>query len=108
MARRSTDTLSDDYVKAVVDILKRDYAPLHKKSKVESYRQNFASIRICVIDPDFQGMNLSERDERVWKILERLPDEIQSQITMLVLLTPKETKTSLAYLEFSDPTPSGL
>ena len=38
--------------------------------------------------------------------LEKLPEEVQSDISMVVLLTPAETKRSLANLEFEDPSPS--
>jgi stress-induced morphogen len=103
MTRRSTKTLPDAYVNSVLEILHQDYAQAHAKAKVDVYRQNFASIRIRVIDPDFQGMDRVQRDNLLWKTIEKLPDEIQSQITMLVLLTPKETKTSFANMEFNDP-----
>jgi hypothetical protein len=37
-----------------------------------------------------------------------LPDEIQSDLSSLILLAPEETKKSFANLEFEDPIPSQL
>jgi hypothetical protein len=47
-----------------------------------------------------------EREPPVWNILKTLPEDIFSNITMLLLLTPKEAESSLANLEFNDPLPS--
>src|SRR6516164_2472528 len=56
--------------------------------------------------PSFQGLEKSDRHSRIWKYLESLPEELQSDISMVVLLTPAETPRSLANLEFEDPPPS--
>jgi len=59
-----------------------------------------------VIDPSFDGMEKSDRHSRIWDYLEKPSDGVQSDISMVVLLTPAETKRSLANLEFEDPSPS--
>jgi hypothetical protein len=82
------------------------YASEYKKAEIVLYRQNSISIRIRVIDPSFQLTEKSERHSKIWKYLEKLPKSIQSDISMIVLLTPEETKRSLANLEFDDPSPS--
>jgi hypothetical protein len=82
------------------------YTGQYSEAEIVLYRQNSISIRIRVIDPSFDGMEKSERHTRIWKYLEKLPEGVQSDISMLFLLTPEETKRSLANLEFDDPSPS--
>jgi hypothetical protein len=82
------------------------YEQGHPAATIELYRQNSISVRIRIIDPSFQGLEKSDRHLRVWKYLETLPEDLQSDISMVVLLTPAETPRSLANLEFEDPSPS--
>ena len=82
------------------------YAEKHPDAEIELYRRNSISVRIRVIDPVFADMGMPERHERIWEHLETLPDEIQSDISMLVTLAPEEAKRSMANLEFEDPSPS--
>lgn len=84
------------------------YLRLHPKAKIEVVRQNPVSVRIRVIDPDFQGKNRLDREPEVWAMLRTLPDETFQNITMLLLVSPKEAKNSLASQEFDDPIPSRL
>jgi hypothetical protein len=107
MPRYGPDRPPDDDVQAVLALL-NEYKASHPGSKVKSYRQNSASIRIRIIDPGFAGEDRATRDDLIWKILEGLPERIQSQITVLLLLTPEETKTSFANMDFEKPIPSGL
>jgi stress-induced morphogen len=90
----------------------RDALSEHKKAhpgaKTDIQRRNSVSIRIRITDPDFEGLDLVERDNQVWKILEKLPEDVLSQISLLLLLTPKEAKKSLADLEFDRPVRSSL
>ena len=62
------------------------------------------AIRIRIIDPDFAGMDLV--DTLLWKYLDKLPDEAISEITLLLLFTPKETKKSFANMAFENPVPT--
>lgn len=98
---------SDDDVEVIRELLE-GYKALHRSAEVECYRQNSASLRIRIIDPDFQGSDRMSRDDSLWKRLGRLPDEVQSQITMLLLLTPDEAETSFANMDFDNPIPSRL
>jgi stress-induced morphogen len=84
------------------------YQRSHPGARIRSYRQNSASIRIRIIDPDFQGMDRAERHDLVWDILESLSEDILSDITILLLLTPKEVKTSFANMDFENPIPCRL
>jgi hypothetical protein len=86
----------------------RDYENQHPDAQIEAYRQNSVSIRVRIIDPDFAGISRAERHEIVWRFLEPLPDDVQSQMSLLILLTPEELPTSIANLEFDNPIPSSL
>jgi stress-induced morphogen len=108
MSQRRTKRPPDTDVLAILDILKSTYRTAHPQSRVDSYRQNSASIRIRIIDPDFQALDRVDRDEQIWEILGKLPEDIQSQITILLLLTPEETKTSFVNMDFENPIPSRL
>jgi hypothetical protein len=66
------------------------------------------SVRVRIIDPSFDGKTKPERNDIVWNYLTELSDDEQSDISMLLLLTPSETKHSFANFEFEDPVPSKL
>jgi len=108
MARRTVIHDPGPAVQSILDILETQYKPAHPESEIRSYRQNSASIRIRIIDPDFRGVDRVTRDDQVWEILGRLPEDVQSQITVLLLLTPEEAKTSFANMDFENPIPSRL
>jgi stress-induced morphogen len=104
MSSPKTDSASQKIEKVL-----QEYEQSHKKAKPEVKWQNSVSRRIRIIDPDFAHQSLVEREEMVWPFLERLPKEVQSYITMLLLLTPDEVKEgSLMNLEFEHPIPSRL
>jgi stress-induced morphogen len=84
------------------------YERAHADAEVVIYRQNSVSIRIRIIDPDFNGMERADRHDAIWGLFDGLSDDIQSQVTLLLLLTPEETSTSFANFEFDHPVPSGL
>ena len=103
----SRDEKPDAGVRHILDAL-RDYESAHPHAQIEAYRQNPVSIRIRIIDPDLRGMDRVDRDSLLWKTLEKLPEEVQADITLLLLLTPEETAASIANLEFDHPVPSVL
>ena len=105
MARRDRSAQPDGQVQQILDIL-TEYERAHPQAQIEGRRQNPVSIRLRIIDPDFQGMNRIEREPAVWKLLRQLPEEVFVNITMLLLLTPEETEHSLASHEFDHPIPS--
>jgi stress-induced morphogen len=108
MSQRRTERPSDADVLAILDVLKSAYQTAHPQSEVRSYRQNSASIRIRIIDPDFKKLDRARRHDLIWDILEQLPEDTQSQVTILLLLTPEETKKSIANMDFENPIPSRL
>ena len=96
---------ADDALSAVQHAL-LDFERQHPHARIDIYRRNSISIRIRVVDPGFAGMRKSDRHALVWKHLEKLPEEIQGDISMVVLLGPDEIRNSMANLEFEDPSPS--
>jgi stress-induced morphogen len=107
MARRKKEKVIDADVLAILEGLEA-YRASHPSAKIDSYRQNSASIRIRIIDPDFKKMDRARRHDLIWDFLEQLPEDTQSQITILLLLTPEETKKSIANMDFENPIPSRL
>jgi hypothetical protein len=85
-----------------------EYQNDHPNAKIDVQRQNNVSVRVRVIDPDFKGMDRVDRDNLMWTFLDRLPEEVISNITMVLLLTPREAPKSLANMEFENPIPSRL
>lgn len=101
--RGKTDETIDQIIHAL-----RAYEADHPSAQIDVYRQNPVSVRVRIIDPVFAGMGKSHRSQMAWKYLDQLPDEVHSDISTLLLLSPDETKMSFANLEFEDPVPSGL
>ena len=105
MARRDRSTTPDVQVQQILDVL-TEYERVHPLAQIEGRRQNPVSIRLRIIDPDFQGMDRITREPEIWKLLRKLPEEVFVNITMLLLLTPEEAEHSLASQEFDHPIPS--
>lgn len=83
--------------------------------QADSYRYNSASIRVRVIDPQFEGMSREKRDTMVEQYLDRLPPETQRDIVTLFTFAPSELERAptklreyLLNTEFDDPSPSML
>ncbi len=91
----------------VLDVLAA-YTRRHAHAHIAVRRQNAVSLRIRIIDPDFQGMNRVEREPEVWQLLKTLPEDVFVDITMLLLLTPEEAEHSLANMDFDHPIPSRI
>lgn len=98
----------DRMTRQIEQILQDDFQSQHSKSKITVYRYNPGSIRIRIVDPSFAGKSLSEREAAVWKILEKLPEQVQLEISVCLLIAPNEQATSLMNLEFEQPLPSGF
>lgn len=97
----------DEILKRVAEALEQ-YQAAHRRAEIEAYRQNSVSVRVRVIDPGFEGKSRTQREDEVWPFLNKLPEETSAEISLLLLLTPKEAKTSFASLEFDDPIPSRI
>ncbi|MGL4421482.1 MAG: hypothetical protein ACRCZF_12505 [Gemmataceae bacterium] len=98
---------SDAVVQAIIHALQQ-YEQDHQEAQIDLYRQNPVSVRLRIIDPDFGSLGKAQRSQRAWTYLKKLPEEIASDISTVLLLTPDEMKLSFANFEFEDPVPSLL
>lgn len=78
----------------------------HPKAQLDMYRRNQYALRLRIIDSAFEGMDLVERDTVIREYLDSLPDDVMDDLTMIVLVTPKETATSIANFDYDNPQPS--
>ena len=101
--RGQNDPILDEFVTAL-----KEYESAHPQAEIDLYRQSRFSVRIRIVDPDFQALSNGRRDDMIWPYLEKLPEETISDLSMLVLLAPEETAKSFANLEFNDPIPSRI
>ena len=85
-----------------------EYDKTHSQAQIETYRQNSVSVRIRVLNPEFAGRSRTQREEEIWALLNKLPEETLAEISLLLLLTPVEAKNSFANSEFDDPIPSRI
>ena len=98
---------SDRIIEGIVASLS-GFEEKHPMARIDVYRQDSVSVRVRVIDPDFAGKTKSQRSQEIWNYLDKLPEELQSDISTILLLTPDEAKASFANVEFEDPVPSKL
>lgn len=98
---------TDQIIDRIIGVLE-SYAADHPDAQIDLYRQNPVSVRLRIIDPDFAGLGKPQRHQQAWKYLEQLPEEVQSDISTVLLLAPAEMKNSFANFEFEDPIPSKL
>jgi hypothetical protein len=61
-----------------------------------------------VIDPDFAELSKADRGRVVWPYLRKLPEDVQGDITVLLLLSPEEMVGSFANHDFENPARSRL
>jgi hypothetical protein len=97
----------DPILRKIIDAL-GEYDKAHPQAKIEAYRQNAVSVRIRVLNAEFAGRSRAQREEEIWPFLNKLPEETLAEISLLLLLTPDEAKSSFASSEFDDPIPSKL
>ena len=95
----------DDSLQEIAVALAK-YGELHHHADIVIYRQNSVSVRIRIVDPDFDGVNKADRHDIVWNFVKGLSEDQQSEISLLLLLTPDEVDTSFANDEFDHPIPS--
>jgi acid stress-induced BolA-like protein IbaG/YrbA len=83
--------------------------------QADAYRYNSATIRVRVIDSQFEGLPREARDAMVEEHLKKLPDNTQRDIVTLFTFAPSELdrapKNFREYMlnsEFDDPSPSML
>ena len=105
----SRNKIVDTTTRKVLAVLREHFLPEHPDAKAEAYRYNSASVRVRIVSPHYAGVPFSRRDQDVWPVLRtHLPDDILSQISLLLLLAPDEQAGSLMNREFEEPSPSRL
>jgi hypothetical protein len=102
MTRAQKPDRNSDRALAEIRGLLGEYKKRHRRSRVDCYRYNPVSIRIRVIDPDFRSIDRSEREDQIWKLLQTLPEDVQADITFVLLLAPEEVSSSAANLEYQE------
>ncbi len=95
----------DEAVEQVATVLEA-YEKAHDGAACLVYRYNPASIRVKIVDGTFHGRSKGERHDYARGFLSRLPEDVLSQIAVLLCLEPGES--ALLDLEFHDPTRSYL
>ena len=86
------------------------YEGQHPRAQIEAYRYGCfsAAIRVRVVDPDFAGISRADRHDILWSFLEQLPEDVLSEMSLLIPVTPDEMPKSIASIEFDNPVPSML
>lgn len=79
------------------------YEKENPEARISLYRFSPLSARIRIIDPGFARKTRGERNDYVWDYLDALPEDIHSEIGLVVLITPEEVGKSGSNLEFEDP-----
>src|SRR5215510_11665929 len=82
------------------------YEQTHAEAVCFVYRYNPAAIRVKIIDPAFHGRSKGERHDDAWGFLQRVPEDILAQISVLLCLEPGESAP--LDVEFHKPTRSYL
>lgn len=98
---------TDDGLQQIIQALDR-YAADHSPSAIDIYRHGQYVIRVRVINETFRGQAITNRHHTVWGYLKDLPEEVLSDLSVLLLLTPEEKEESYASHEFDDPLPARL
>jgi stress-induced morphogen len=88
--------------KAVEQLIDKHF-PNSPKNLPRVYRYSPVSIRARIVDDRFRGKNRSEREKMVQPLIRGLPDEVQEDLTILLLLAPDELKDSLMNREYENP-----
>jgi len=98
---------SDAVIDSIITVLE-NYQTNYPQAQIDLYRQNSVSVRVRIIDPEFAGLSKLERSQRVWQYLNQLDEEVQADISTILLLTPDETESSFANMDFNHPIPSQI
>lgn len=101
----STDVRADKKSGIVDEIAESlaHYERDHPQADVNVYRLTAYSVRIRVIDPGFVGVGRVARHERLWAYLNKISEEAQCDISMLLLLAPEEQEDSASNWKFEHP-----
>lgn len=81
-----------------------EYEARYPNAEIELYRSNAACIRVRVVDRRFGRMSFTDRHDHLWDFLqEGVPDDVMSQISVLLPVTPAQAKQDNYRIDFDDP-----
>jgi stress-induced morphogen len=96
--------IQDESTAQIYAALKTAFPNLPDDPMQVVYRYNPVAIRVRIISPKFTGKSSAEREEMVNVVLDSVPDEITEDITMQIMLSPREAKRpDYVFREFDDP-----
>ncbi|MGQ0632984.1 MAG: hypothetical protein ACT4QC_00075 [Planctomycetaceae bacterium] len=95
--KRRPAKVEDAETRQVRDTLTTKFPP------TETYRCIYDTIRVRIIDRRFAGKNRVKREKMVLPLIHSLPEDLQSQIIVLLLLAPGEEDGSILNFEFDNP-----
>ncbi|MFO0968603.1 MAG: hypothetical protein U0793_23855 [Gemmataceae bacterium] len=100
----------DKSTRLIYQRLRERFPGLPQEMDKVVYRYNPASIRVRVVDAVFAEKTYTQREAILEDLLQKLPVNVRSDITLLLLLTPVEADDPSDYmnLEFGQPTGSYL
>jgi hypothetical protein len=101
MSAVEKNTLSDTVIQQIIEAI-QPYKAQHPDAEVEARRSNPASVGLRIVDTGFEGVDRIQRENLIWPMLDKLSEDAQSELSMLVLVTPKEKFTSVASLTFQE------
>ena len=95
----------DTSTQAIYDRFLLRFPSLPNKVEQVVYRYNPAAVRVRIIDPVFAGKTFKERELMIQDVLDTLPPGVEDDITVLLLLTPREAKDpkEIMNIEFDAP-----
>lgn len=95
---------TDPSVEAVRGMLD-EFCLKHPDAQATTYRYGTASIRVRIVSESFATIDEVDRHDYVWPYIEALDEDVVEQITVVLLLTPKELAAgkSMMNIEFEDP-----
>lgn len=94
---------ADADLRAVAAVLDQ-YLADHPGAEAELYRRGNHLVRVRVVDDRFAGLTRGQRHQAVWDYLLRVPEEVLSDVSYVVAITPGERDTGSS-IEFDHPTP---
>src|SRR5207244_950501 len=96
----------DAFSERILRLLREKYLPRHPKAEFSVFRSSPANVHIRILDPDVRGVDIPERDDMAWEVLDELPDEVVSDISVVLLLPPEDRDAYELSREFDTPTRS--
>jgi len=83
-------------MKHIEQMLKAEFVATHPGSEIQVSEGWGDNIHVLVVSEAFKGMPAEKRDDMVWPILEKLPEDEMIYISLCLLLTPEEADTPFA------------